>query len=111
MGFAGPQSPPPPRPLTVMLKVPAIISGDKVVTAAPGPGRDLYASLAEPASQDADNAGAWTLRILYEPLVNFIWLGSVMLVLGGGLSLSDRRLRVGAPRRAAPAPMHATPAE
>ncbi|MGR3755915.1 MAG: heme lyase CcmF/NrfE family subunit [Tranquillimonas sp.] len=72
---------------------------------------DLYASLAEPASQDADNAGAWTLRILYEPLVNFIWLGSVMLVLGGGLSLSDRRLRVGAPRRAAPAPMHATPAE
>jgi cytochrome c-type biogenesis protein CcmF len=42
-----------------------------------------------------------TLRILYEPLVNFIWIGSAMLVLGGGLSLSDRRLRVGAPRRGA----------
>jgi cytochrome c-type biogenesis protein CcmF len=61
---------------------------------------DLYASIAEPASDQALQSGAWTLRILYEPLVNLIWLGSAMLVLGGGLSLSDRRLRVGAPRRA-----------
>ncbi|MCO4824471.1 MAG: hypothetical protein KC451_06425, partial [Amylibacter sp.] len=49
--------------------------------------------------------GAWTLRILYEPLVVFIWIGTAMLVLGGGLSLSDRRLRVGAPRRKAPEPI------
>ena len=68
---------------------------------------DLYVSIAEPASTSA--SGLWTLRLIYEPLVNFLWLGSVMLVLGGGLSLSDRRLRVGAPRRAAPA--NATPAE
>ncbi len=71
---------------------------------------DLYASLAEPAADDA-KPGAWTLRILYEPLVNFIWLGSAMLVLGGSLSLSDRRLRIGAPRRSAAAPTIATPAE
>jgi cytochrome c-type biogenesis protein CcmF len=71
---------------------------------------DLYASLAEPASDQAGAQGAWTLRILYEPLVNFIWVGSAMLVLGGLVSLSDRRLRVGAPRRrAAAAP--ALPAE
>jgi DsbE subfamily thiol:disulfide oxidoreductase len=57
---------------------------------------DLYASLAEPASDSAADRGAWTLRILYEPLVNFIWIGSAMLILGGALSLSDRRLRVGA---------------
>ena len=69
---------------------------------------DLYASIAEPASQTAGEA--WTLRVLYEPLVNFIWLGSFMLVLGGALSLSDRRLRVGAPRRAK-APEMAQPAE
>ena len=69
---------------------------------------DLYASMAEPA---ADTAGdAWTLRVIYEPLVNFIWLGSFMLVLGGALSLSDRRLRVGAPRRAK-TPVAAQPAE
>ncbi len=68
---------------------------------------DLYVSIAEPASTSA--SGLWTLRLIYEPLVNFLWIGSVMLVLGGGLSLSDRRLRVGAPRRAAPT--NATPAE
>jgi len=62
---------------------------------------DLYASIADPASEEAGAKGAWTLRILYEPLVNLIWIGSAMLVLGGGLSLSDRRLRVGAPRRTA----------
>ena len=63
---------------------------------------DLYASIARPASAEAGAGGALTLRILYEPLVNFIWIGSVMLVLGGLLSLSDRRLRVGAPRRGSP---------
>jgi cytochrome c-type biogenesis protein CcmF len=71
---------------------------------------DLYASLAEPAADDAQE-GAWTLRILYEPLVNFIWLGSALLVLGGFLSLSDRRLRVGAPRRRVALPVQGTPAE
>jgi len=60
---------------------------------------DLYASLSEPASEQAGAQGAWTLRILYEPLVIFIWIGSTLLVLGGVLSLTDRRLRVGAPRR------------
>ncbi|MEP2202770.1 MAG: cytochrome c-type biogenesis CcmF C-terminal domain-containing protein, partial [Tateyamaria sp.] len=66
--------------------------------------------IANPAAEDESTQGAWTLRILYEPLVNFIWIGSAMLVLGGGLSLSDRRLRVGAPRRKATAPA-ALPAE
>jgi cytochrome c-type biogenesis protein CcmF len=65
---------------------------------------DLYTSISDPASEEAGASGAWTLRILFEPLVNFIWIGSAMLVLGGGLSLSDRRLRIGAPRRKAPAP-------
>ncbi|MBO9423010.1 heme lyase CcmF/NrfE family subunit [Labrenzia sp. R4_2] len=60
---------------------------------------DLYASIAEPASEQAGNSEVWTLRILYEPLVNFIWLGSLLLVLGGCISLTDRRLRVGAPKR------------
>ncbi|MBY5971192.1 heme lyase CcmF/NrfE family subunit [Ferrimonas balearica] len=63
---------------------------------------DLYASISEPASEEAASGEAWTLRILYEPLVNFIWLGALMLVAGGALSLSDRRLRVGVPRRTRP---------
>ncbi|MCO4846791.1 MAG: heme lyase CcmF/NrfE family subunit [Yoonia sp.] len=61
------------------------------------PAGDLYASITEPANQDMD--GKWTLRILYEPLVGLVWLGSLMLVLGGLTSLTDRRLRVGTPKR------------
>jgi cytochrome c-type biogenesis protein CcmF len=33
--------------------------------------------------------------------VLLIWLGAVVMFLGGALSLSDRRLRIGAPRPAA----------
>lgn len=72
---------------------------------------DLYASISEPASETAGQQGAWTLRIIYEPLVNFIWLGALMLVLGGGLSLSDRRLRVGVPRRKSIVHKTSVPAE
>jgi cytochrome c-type biogenesis protein CcmF len=40
------------------------------------------------------------VRLYYKPLVLLIWLGAVVMVVGGGLSLSDRRLRVGAPKPA-----------
>ncbi|MCK0166182.1 heme lyase CcmF/NrfE family subunit [Jannaschia sp. S6380] len=70
---------------------------------------DLYTTVGEPAA--GPQTGQWTLRILYEPLVNWIWIGSAMLILGGLLSMSDRRLRVGAPRRAARPVPAAQPAE
>ncbi|MDP7152532.1 MAG: heme lyase CcmF/NrfE family subunit [Paracoccaceae bacterium] len=63
------------------------------------PAGDLYASISAPSLESAEAAGAWTLRILYEPLVILIWIGSFMLCFGGLLSLSDRRLRVGAPKK------------
>jgi cytochrome c-type biogenesis protein CcmF len=40
------------------------------------------------------------VRIYHKPLVLLIWLGCIVMVFGGGLSLSDRRLRVGAPKPA-----------
>ena len=40
------------------------------------------------------------MRLYHKPLVLLIWLGAVVMVLGGALSLSDRRLRVGAPKPA-----------
>jgi cytochrome c-type biogenesis protein CcmF len=55
----------------------------------------LYLSLGDPAPN-----GSIAVRLYYKPLVLLIWLGAVVMVIGGGLSLSDRRLRVGAPRRA-----------
>ena len=59
---------------------------------------DLYASITEPSLDEAEESGAWTLRILYEPFVGLLWLGAAMLVIGGSLSLTDRRFRVGAPK-------------
>ncbi len=55
---------------------------------------DLYAVLG-----DEQKDGAWAIRLYFNPLVRFIWLGAILMFIGGGLSLSDRRLRVGAPRR------------
>ncbi|MCC6887258.1 MAG: heme lyase CcmF/NrfE family subunit [Hyphomicrobiales bacterium] len=55
----------------------------------------LYVSLG-----DATAAGAVTLRVYHKPLVLLIWLGSLVMVLGGLLSLTDRRLRIGAPKPA-----------
>jgi cytochrome c-type biogenesis protein CcmF len=46
-------------------------------------------------------SGAWTVRMYHHPFVGWIWGGAVVMVVGGLLSISDRRLRVGAPRRSA----------
>jgi cytochrome c-type biogenesis protein CcmF len=60
--------------------------------------KDLYAVI-------GDRSGdAWVTRIYYTPLVPWMWMGSLLMVLGGVLSLSDRRLRVGAPKRHSAAP-------
>jgi len=66
----------------------------------------LYVTLGEQAP-----TGAWTVRMYHHPLVAWIWTGCVIMVLGGVLSLSDRRLRVGAPRRAAAPVAMPVPAE
>ncbi len=47
--------------------------------------------------------GDWTVRMYHHPLVFWIWGGAIIMVFGGLLSLSDRRLRIGAPRRSAAA--------
>jgi cytochrome c-type biogenesis protein CcmF len=64
----------------------------------------LYVSLGDIADD-----GAVTVRIYWKPLVTLTWLGAIVMAFGGLLSLSDRRLRVGAPRPARRA--LATPAE
>ena len=53
----------------------------------------LYVSLG-----DASSDGGIAVRIYYKPLVLLIWWGPVLMAFGGVLSLSDRRLRVGAPK-------------
>ncbi len=54
---------------------------------------DLYVALGNPE----ENGSGYVTRIYHKPLVIWLWIGSAMLVLGSIISLTDRRLRVGAP--------------
>jgi cytochrome c-type biogenesis protein CcmF len=52
---------------------------------------DLYVVLGE------EREGGAVLRIHHNPLAPWIWIGAAIMALGGGISLSDRRMRVSAP--------------
>jgi len=51
--------------------------------------RDLYVALGEPLEN-----GAWIVRVYHKPFVNWIWLGCMLMALGGALAASDRRYRL-----------------
>src|SRR2546425_7389210 len=53
--------------------------------------RDLYLSLGEPVG-----GRAWSMRIHYKPFVDWIWGGAVLMAMGGGLAISDRRYALAA---------------
>ena len=69
-----------------------------------GLSRDLYLVLGDQQS----GTEAWAVRSYLKPLANWIWIGSLIMALGGVVSLTDRRFRVGAAARRRPA---AVPAE
>jgi len=56
--------------------------------------RDFYATLGEGNPQQG-----WVIRLYLNPLAPWIWLGAALCAFGGFVSLSDRRLRIGAPSR------------
>jgi cytochrome c-type biogenesis protein CcmF len=60
---------------------------------------DLYAVLGDVVVQDGAEGGAAVIRLHHNPLAPWIWGGAVIMALGGGVSLADRRHRVGAPSR------------
>jgi cytochrome c-type biogenesis protein CcmF len=51
--------------------------------------RDLFIALGEPL----DNQGAWAVRIYYKPFIRWIWLGAIIMSIGGLVAASDRRYR------------------
>ena len=51
--------------------------------------RHLYVALGEPVSD-----GAWSLRMYYKPFVQWIWMGPLLMILGGILAATDRRYRI-----------------
>ncbi len=66
-----------------------------------------YVALGEPQGD-----GAIAVRLYDKPLILLIWIGAIVMAFGGGLSLTDRRFRLAAPRRNAPAqPAAVQPAE
>ena len=65
--------------------------------------RDLYVVIGDP-----QEGGGWAVRSHVKPMAAWIWGGSILMALGGVVSLSDRRMRVAAgARRASPAPVAA----
>ncbi|MTI51921.1 MAG: heme lyase CcmF/NrfE family subunit [Alcanivorax sp.] len=50
--------------------------------------RDLYVALGEPLGGDA-----WAVRIYHKPMIRWIWLGALIMALGGALALTDARYR------------------
>ncbi len=55
---------------------------------APGLFKDIYVSLGEPLAGDA-----WAVRVYIKPFVRWIWLGSLMIGLGGLIAVLDKRYR------------------
>ncbi len=55
---------------------------------------DLYAVIGDPR----DN-GAYVTRLYFNPLVAWMWTGVLVMSVGGIVSLTDRRLRIGVPSR------------
>jgi cytochrome c-type biogenesis protein CcmF len=69
--------------------------------------RDLFVAMGNPLG-----ANAWSMRIQYKPLVRYIWLGALVMAIGGCVAATDRRYRVKAPATqpaAAGAPPNAQP--
>jgi cytochrome c-type biogenesis protein CcmF len=60
----------------------------------PGPTRDLYVSLGDPFDD-----GSWLVKVQHKPFIDWIWVGCVIMALGGLLAASDRRYRVVLPQR------------
>ncbi|HEY8205314.1 MAG TPA: heme lyase CcmF/NrfE family subunit [Pyrinomonadaceae bacterium] len=48
--------------------------------------RDLYVSLGDQAE-----GGGWTVRVYHKPLVNWIWLGALIMAIGGAFAITDKR--------------------
>jgi cytochrome c-type biogenesis protein CcmF len=56
--------------------------------------RDVYVVIG-----DEQDAGGWAVRVYVKPLTSWIWIGCLLMALGGCFSLSDRRFRVAAGAR------------
>jgi len=54
--------------------------------------RDLFVAMGNPLG-----GNAWSMRIQYKPLVRYIWLGALVMAVGGLVAATDRRYRIKVP--------------
>lgn len=55
--------------------------------------RDIYVALGEPLGD-----GSWSMRIYYKPFIRWVWLGPILMGIGGLLAASDKRYRMASKR-------------
>ncbi|MBX9917277.1 MAG: heme lyase CcmF/NrfE family subunit [Nitrosomonas sp.] len=66
--------------------------------------RDLYVALGEPLTN-----GAWVVRVYHKPFVDWIWLGCLLMAIGGITSITDRRYRLKITKKGAVKPEEKEP--
>jgi cytochrome c-type biogenesis protein CcmF len=69
-----------------------------------GAARDLFAALGDNLGQ-----GRWSVRLQYKPLIRYVWLGAILIALGGAVAAFDRRYRARVAARARDAALEAAP--
>jgi len=57
--------------------------------------KDLFVALGDQLGNNT-----WSVRVQYKPLIRFIWLGALIMALGGLIAISDRRYRVNVRKKA-----------
>jgi len=67
--------------------------------------RDLFVALGDPLGN-----GAWSVRLQYKPMIRLIWLGALVMAIGGLIATSDRRYRVNVKEREKAASLSGEPA-
>jgi cytochrome c-type biogenesis protein CcmF len=60
----------------------------------------LFSQLYVSVGEVRDGGRTIVARLYYKPFITLIWIGSLVMALGGAVSLADRRLRIGVPKSA-----------
>lgn len=55
--------------------------------------RDVYVALGEPINAN-EPEGNWAVRVYVKPMILWLWLGAIVMALGGIISMLDRRYRL-----------------
>jgi len=61
--------------------------------------RHISVAMGEPLGREGDT---WSMRLQYRPLVRFVWMGALIMALGGIIAVFDKRYRTVAAKQSSP---------